>query len=130
MSDMMPTPDNWKDFVKEYSFKDKEEIYTNGSELIPVFRVEQMKEHYFVEKQVAEYWYQGYYKLLGELANYKWISVKDRMPEKNMPVMTYDERGFMCIDMWKGNMWAIAWSPDEYTHWMPLPEPPKEDAEC
>lgn len=56
-----------------------------------------------------------------------WISVKDRLPEKDMPVMTYHEKGFMCIDIWKGNMWAIAWFNDEYTHWMPLPEPPKED---
>lgn len=39
----------WTDpmeFIKSYSFKDKEEIYTNGSDLVPVFRVEQMLEMY------------------------------------------------------------------------------------
>lgn len=49
MADKMYFPEKWEDFVDSYSFKDKEEIYTNGSELIPVFRVEQMIEHYFYE---------------------------------------------------------------------------------
>ena len=47
MSECMPIPDNWKDFIKEYSFKDIREIYTNGSRLIPTFRVEQMMEHWY-----------------------------------------------------------------------------------
>jgi len=46
MADMMNFPLTFKDFIKEYSFKDKEEVYTNGAELIPVFRVEQAWEHY------------------------------------------------------------------------------------
>jgi hypothetical protein len=59
MSDMMFFPVNWEDFLREYSFKDKEEIYTNGADLIPVFRVRQMMEYYHRD----------------------WISVKDRLPE-------------------------------------------------
>ena len=43
----MEFPNDIKDFIKNYSFKDKEERYTNGSMLIPVFRVEQMLEYYF-----------------------------------------------------------------------------------
>ena len=46
MTDQMTFPDNFKDFIKDYSFKDKEEIYTNGVDLIPTFRVEQAWEHY------------------------------------------------------------------------------------
>ncbi len=46
MADMMTFPPTFKDFIKEYSFKDKENIYTNGIELIPVFRVEQAWDHY------------------------------------------------------------------------------------
>ena len=42
-------------FIESYSFKDKEQVYTNGVELIPVFRVEQMVEHYF--QTVHAYWY-------------------------------------------------------------------------
>ena len=45
--DCMEFPNDIKDFIKNYSFKDKEERYTNGSMLIPVFRVEQMLEYYF-----------------------------------------------------------------------------------
>lgn len=45
--DVMSFPDNWWTFVQQYQFADKEEIYTNGSMLIPSFRVRQMVEHYF-----------------------------------------------------------------------------------
>ena len=46
MGDRMEFPKDWKKFLEDYSFKDKEEIYTNGARLIPTFRVEQMMEHY------------------------------------------------------------------------------------
>lgn len=45
--DVMNFPDNWWKFVQQYQFADKEEVYTNGSMLIPSFRVRQMVEHYF-----------------------------------------------------------------------------------
>lgn len=45
--DVMNFPDNWWEFVQQYQFADKEEVYTNGSMLIPSFRVRQMVEHYF-----------------------------------------------------------------------------------
>lgn len=41
----MTFPDDWREFLRDFSFKDTEEIYTNGCELIPVFRVEQLIEH-------------------------------------------------------------------------------------
>lgn len=44
--EQMKFPENWKNFLEEYSFLDSKKIYTNGSKLIPVFRVEQMAEHY------------------------------------------------------------------------------------
>lgn len=47
MADVMMFPNSWGEFLEDYSFKDKEEVYTNGTELVPVFRVEQMVEHYF-----------------------------------------------------------------------------------
>jgi hypothetical protein len=42
---MMPFPEDWHDFLKDYSFDDSQEVYTNGSRLIPVFRVEQLIKH-------------------------------------------------------------------------------------
>lgn len=47
MGEQMQFPNKVEDFIEEYSFNDKNEVYTNGSQLIPVFRVEQMIEHYF-----------------------------------------------------------------------------------
>jgi hypothetical protein len=47
MTESMMFPKNWKEFLKDYSFVDHKEFYTNGSRLISTFRVEQMIEHYF-----------------------------------------------------------------------------------
>ena len=43
--EQMDFPSTFDEFAKDYGFKDKDEIYTNGSELIPVFRVKQWLEH-------------------------------------------------------------------------------------
>ena len=50
MGDVMNFPKEPKDFIESYSFRDIERVYTNGSELIPVFRVNQMLEHYLPEQ--------------------------------------------------------------------------------
>lgn len=58
----------------------------------------------------------------------KWISVKDRLPEKcsevlifngNFGVATY-KHPFNVSDWWDGD---ASWK--EVTHWMPLPERPR-----
>lgn len=46
MCEVMQFPDSWQDFLHQYEFQDDVEEYTNGSMLIPSFRVEQMMEHY------------------------------------------------------------------------------------
>lgn len=42
----MEFPETFEKFAKEYGFKDDKEVYTNGSDLIPIFRVKQWLEHY------------------------------------------------------------------------------------
>ena len=49
MADCMEFPKTIIEFLHGYSFKDEEEIYTNGSELIQVFRVIQALEYYAPE---------------------------------------------------------------------------------
>lgn len=49
MGDSQTFPDDPKEFLMDYSFLDSKQYYTNGACLIPVFRVEQMMEHYFSE---------------------------------------------------------------------------------
>ena len=66
-----------------------------------------------------------------------WISVKDRLPDKDVFVLTYGD-GIMevmklsdatvagvTLEMWKTNDDYFIWTED-VTHWMPLPEPPKD----
>ena len=45
MSDMMTFPDTWEEYERSYGFYDTEEVYTNGSRLIPSFRVRQWLDH-------------------------------------------------------------------------------------
>lgn len=46
----MEYPASIYEFLLDYSFKDEDEIYTNGSLLIPTNRVKQAIEHYFENK--------------------------------------------------------------------------------
>lgn len=51
MGDCMTFPESIDEFIRDYSFYDTEEVYTNGAQLIPVFRVYQMLEHYYSNKE-------------------------------------------------------------------------------
>ena len=71
-----------------------------------------------------------------------WISVKDRPPEEKQSEITFDFEYVLCATTfgdvrpykfgtpigWKEpHFWHGSGLMDEYvTHWMPLPEPPKE----
>lgn len=68
-----------------------------------------------------------------------WISVEDRLPETRHAVLAYTPhyKNIWAVSMHEDRNWYI-WSPggrilldpDWYgpiTHWMPLPEPPKEE---
>lgn len=43
MNEQMEFPETFEEFAKEYGFKD--DVYTNGSDLIQIFRVKQWLEH-------------------------------------------------------------------------------------
>ena len=76
----------------------------------------------------------------------KWISVKDRLPEVDVQVIVFAVGKYDCfigttthaistmLDRPSGKRWAVPWQyfdvDYEITHWMPLPEPPKEGMEC
>ena len=65
----------------------------------------------------------------------EWISVKDRMPNMKDIVLVYDtflecvSIGYISEFLGKRAVWVIDYGEsvsDTVTHWMPLPEPPKE----
>ena len=56
-----------------------------------------------------------------------WISVKDRLPEKYEEVLVYSAKYGVQVDWIADNTDYLWWNYGELvTHWMPLPEPPKE----
>ena len=45
MGDIMKFPDTVEEFMEEYKMVDKHEIYSNGTEYVPIFRMKQWFEH-------------------------------------------------------------------------------------
>lgn len=64
---------------------------------------------------------------LREQEQSKWISVKERLPEESGPVLAYETSLGVIAAYYHADMISSAWQ--SITHWMPLPEPPKEGAE-
>lgn len=63
----------------------------------------------------------------------KWISVKERLPEKGISVLCACRANILCVMKWAGIDWfenpTHVYMSGFVTHWMPLPEPPKEEEE-
>ena len=74
------------------------------------------------------------YKNGYEAGKPKWIPIAERLPEEWVDVLVLSRYGFCEVAVYLGipGKWRIAWNHDLFevdsiTHWMPLPEPPKED---
>ena len=60
-----------------------------------------------------------------------WINVKDRLPEEGKYVLVWESQGFAYCEKLICGIWNIGANNGAIiTHWMPLPEPPKEDGTC
>lgn len=51
MGEQMEFPETFEQFAKVYGLKDDKEVYTNGVDLIPIFRVKQWLEHLETETE-------------------------------------------------------------------------------
>lgn len=56
MPDMMMFPKTVDEFMEKYKIVDSDEIYTNGAELVPIFRMKQWFEHADAEPVKHGYW--------------------------------------------------------------------------
>ena len=62
----------------------------------------------------------------------KWISVEDRLPEREgryLCVKRIGKSGAVYVQLMNGDSYGFSMDhfyTDDVTHWMPLPEPPKE----
>ena len=45
-ADAMDMHQTWQEFIAFHSIRDSDEVYSNGIEFVPVWRVEQMMAHY------------------------------------------------------------------------------------
>jgi len=147
----MEFPETFDEFVDSYGFVDTEEVYTNGSQLIPVFRVKQWLEHISEKTQMVdksnfdEEQYKtdlqsaydcGYNKALSENKG-EWIPISERLPEVDQNVLATTRWGALTIaerlnigpDCWficEGEANART---KDIVAWQPLPEPYKAESE-
>ena len=56
----------------------------------------------------------------------KWIPVTERLPEVGADILVCHKNGFVATNAWLGTHWWFKDDKNTITHWMPLPEPPKE----
>lgn len=64
----------------------------------------------------------------------EWISCKDKLPEFDGPYLCYMQEPQECgtrlhfqgVVMCSMNEWTLVSDTLKVTHWMPLPEPPKQ----
>lgn len=140
MSEQMEFPITFERFAKEYGFKDDKEVYTNGSDLIPIFRVKQWLEQ---DNKLRIMEIDTAYEC-GKHAN-KWISVSERLPEIDTAngfkasdvvlVCLADSKlhmAFYCDDKkWRfcesGEVKEPMW--DKVIAWQPLPQPYRAESE-
>jgi len=54
----------------------------------------------------------------------KWIPVTERLPKEEKTVLAFGTLGVAWLDWRHDNKWCCYGG---VTHWMPLPEPPKEE---
>lgn len=85
MCDVMSFPAAVEEFMEQYKIVDREEVYTNGAELIPIFRMKQWFEHEALNKaptfdwlmQKADEWGMAYGKQFLIEAQRAWKDGKD-----------------------------------------------------
>ena len=108
----MMFPNAVEEFMEQYKMVDTEQIYSNGIEYVPIFRMEQWFAH--------------------QADTPRWIPVTERLPEEEgQYLVSCDtdygvEVGGFYIDEDGERYFSCDWNdPDDIEAWMPLPTPYK-----
>lgn len=109
MGEIMQFPETVEGFMQQYKITDTQQVYTNGAELVPIFRMQQ--------------WFEAHKQ--------RWIPCSERLPEvcKDTSYLAYiPSFGAADIADYHPDVdeWTFMGMPITVTHWMPLPEPPEE----
>lgn len=117
MNVTMEFPATFDEFAEQYKLVDEQKIYTNGTELIPIYRAKQWLDN------------------ANAASKSEWISVEERLPEADTDVLVITANGSFkvarCNIYHNGTL--VLWMTNDglgekaITHWMPLPELPKGD---
>ena len=137
MGEIMQFPETVEEFMQQYKITDTQQVYTNGTELVPIFR---MKQWFEAHKQ-------------------RWIPCSERLPDSDEVwgkyIVVYR---YSCPSIWddisenvsvtvadychEQKVWSMAGGEvinalidsenvhpfaSCITHWMPLPEPPRKE---
>lgn len=135
MKEQMEFPETFERFAKEYGFKDDKEVYTNGSDLIPIFRVKQWLEH---DNKLRRIETDTAYEC-GKHAN-KWIPVSEELPDKEGHYLCSVRYMYPPYNFFEPE--KVKYMDDvtiqkfdgefniEVKAWMPLPKPYKVESEA
>ena len=98
----MTFPETFEEFAEQYKIVDSKEVYTNGTELIPIFRVKQWLEHQDALKganQMHEILFRGKTAdgkwVKGAYVSQNWYPSDDEFDMKGIVV---DESNIICYD--------------------------------
>lgn len=124
---MMEFPESFEKFAEDYGFKDDKKVYTNGIDLIPVYRVKQWLEH---DNKLRTIETDTAYEC-GKHAN-KWIPVSKRLPEDSGDYLVCGHgKMWICemLNLYGARGWCNNVINPVVEAWMPLPEPYKAESE-
>ena len=141
MGEQMEFPITFEDFAEEYGIKDYKEIYTNGDDLIPIFRVKQWLEH---DNKLRKIETDTAYEC-GKHAN-KWIPISSgRLPDAGEEVIATRQLNFWDQDEPSYDVRVLLYAGvidegpmfrtrngeylSDVTAWMPKPEPYRMESE-
>lgn len=117
MGEIMQLPETVEEFMQQYKIVDTQQVYTNGAELVPIFRMKQ--------------WFEAHKR--------RWIPCRERLPKDGQDVLCWYQyfRYGNYNRLWQtygiGYQYNGNWGGEVSTgrdtkvlFWMPLPEPPEE----